>query len=755
MKRLYTLLLASMTYLMASAQFTVTMQNGKTSDLNGSPAFARMGTNDQWSIGDKYNYKYDISTIGSISLKPLAQRLEEYEAPAYNDYYVGVTAWNYRSKWNLANVHDPSVMKADDGYYYMYTTDASYGNAHAKHGSFHCRRSRNLVDWEYLGATMPTPPAWIETKLNEIRAAMGLGASTADLSATGLGFWAPCARKVSSGLYRMYYAIVVPGTINGDGTWSERAFIGLMETDNPADVSSWQDKGYVITNVSDKGLNYNVANTNYANCYFKYNAIDPSYIITPEGEHWLIYGSWHSGFAAVQLNPDTGMPLEELGNPWGEGIEKYGKLVNTRKKNNRWQGSEAPEVVYHDGYYYLFMAYDELSVAYNTRVVRSKNIDGPYYGMDGTNVSVNGGDAYPIITHPYKFDNSYGWVGISHCAVFDDGQGNWYYSSQGRYPQYAYGNDFSNALMMGQVRSLVWTESGWPVVMPERYGAVPQTPISEDELIGKWENIIMAYHYQKECGPQTMVLGADHKVTSGWSKGKTWSFDAYKNILTIGTYKMYLKRETDWESATTKHTIVYAGHDAYTSSTTKRSFWGKKVADDDVMQTVGNTDFTSAWNEACSDAYTIAAGKTLHLNFTNHSSKANNFNNWVLVVSNNANRDADNYIEHFVIRADNYGWFPNLGGNTNDNTANVSFTLESDYNWSTFKTDMDGAMVNIHVTRDASNRVVVIAQTTSASTGTVYTQRFIVNNIGSGAIRAFLVTDASWYEINKTTTKVE
>ena len=64
-------------------------------------------------------------------------------------------------------------------------------------------------------------------------------------------------------------------------------------------------------------------------------------------------------------------------------------------------------------------------------------------------------------------------------------------------------------------------------------------------------------------------------------------------------------------------------------------------------------------------------------------------------------------------------------------------------------------MVNIHVTRDASNRVVVIAQTTSASTGTVYTQRFIVNNIGSGAIRAFLVTDASWYEINKTTTKVE
>ena len=30
-------------------------------------------------------------------------------------------------------------------------------------------------------------------------------------------------------------------------------------------------------------------------------------------------------------------------------------------------GSFRGPIVYHDGYYYLFMAYDELSVAYNTR----------------------------------------------------------------------------------------------------------------------------------------------------------------------------------------------------------------------------------------------------------------------------------------------------------------------------------------------------------------------------------------------------
>ena len=507
--------------------------------------------------------------------KPVSPTPSGYNAPSYNDDYTSIASWENRSKWNLANVHDPSVMKADDGYYYMYQTDASYGNAHTGHGHFFCRRSKNLVDWEFLGATMTKLPSWVKTKLNEIRTNMGLGASTANFTDdTQFGFWAPCARRVSANLYRMYYVITIPGTINGTGTWSERAFIGMMETSTPANVSSWVDKGFVITNASDKGLNYNVKQDDWANCYFKFNAIDPSYIITPNGEHWLIYGSWHSGFAAVQLNASTGMPLKELGNPWGTDISAYGKLINTRQMGNRWQASEAPEVVYHDGYYYMFMAYDELSVAYNTRVVRSKNIDGPYYGMNGTDVTNTGGDAYPVVTHPYKFsDGGYGWVGISHCAVFDDGNGNWFFSSQGRFPKNVGGNTYSNAIMMGQVRSIRWTEDGWPVVMPERYGAVPQTAISEKELIGNWQHIDLSYSYGKQKVSAVMTLGSDHTITAGTWKGASWSFDASTNTLTANGIKLYLRRECDWEASPRKTTIVYAG---YNDSGTK-TYWGKKV----------------------------------------------------------------------------------------------------------------------------------------------------------------------------------
>ena len=496
-----------------------------------------------------------------------------------NDDYTNIADWSNRFKWNLANVHDPSVVLADDGYYYMYQTDASYGNAHVGEGQarghFYCRRSKDLVNWEFMGPTMHGVPTWMKAKLNEIRKAMGLGVSTTDFrNQNQFGYWAPCVRRISKDLYRMYYVVTLPGTINGAGTWSERCFIGLMETKNPADIDSWVDKGFVVTNYSDLELNYKVSATDYAHCYFKYNAIDPSLIINEKGEHWLIYGSWHSGFAAMQLDPSTGKPLHALGNPWGKENEaSYGKFIYTRQLGNRWQASEAPEVVYHDGYYYLFIAYDELSVAYNTRVVRSKNIDGPYYDITGKDVTNHGGDAYPILTHPYKFGNHHGWVGISHCAVFNDGKGNWYYASQQRFPENYKGNANSNALMLGGVRSIVWTSDGWPLVLPERYAGITQKAITETELLGDWQHINLAYHYKKQDASVVMTLGNDHKVKSGWKAGKAWTFDASKNVLTIDNERFYLRRELDWEANPRKETIVYVG----LSKDGKTTYWGKKV----------------------------------------------------------------------------------------------------------------------------------------------------------------------------------
>lgn len=560
----------------ANAQNPTIQDNVVDADENFSATISGLMSNNTYYIRayvyGNSRYTYSDALEATTESLPIDEQLANYEAPTYVDNYVDIADWANRAQWNLSNVHDPTVVLAEDGYYYMYQTDASYGNAHTAGGHFHGRRSKNLVDWEYLGGTMQSLPDWVIPKLNEIREEMGLSETTANEA--DFGYWAPCVRKVRNGLYRMYYSIVCPGTLSGDGTWSERAFIGLMENSNPANNDGWEDKGYVITNASDKGLDFHVSANDWANCYYKWNAIDPSYIIDNDGKHYLAYGSWHSGIALVELDEETGKVKADLPNPWGTDadIAAYGQLIATRQMGNRWQASEGPELIYHDGYYYLFLAYDALEVPYNTRVARSRNIAGPYVGMDGTDVTNAGGDILPVLTHPYKFNGSDGWVGISHCCVFDDGNGNWYFASQGRFPENVGGNPYSNAIMMGHVRSMRWTEDGWPVVMPERYGAVPQVEITESELIGNWEHIDLSYSYGNQKTSSQLTLAADHTVSAGSWEGATWTYDSNNQVLTFSNgVKLYVQRETDWEASPRTHTIVYAGY-----GDNFKTYWGKK-----------------------------------------------------------------------------------------------------------------------------------------------------------------------------------
>lgn len=548
-------------------------------------------------------YTYSETFTATTGAQTLEEQLADYEAPTYDDNYTAIAGWENNSKWNLANVHDPSVMLAEDGYYYMYQTDASYGNAHEGHGHFHCRRSKDLVNWEYLGATMEEAPAWAVEKLNEYRNEMinAEGKKLDPIKAEDIsyGYWAPVVRKVNNGLYRMYYSLVIDNYIktgkkntaeNFDHSWTERSFIGLMETSNPAS-NQWEDKGMVVCSASDQpnteANGWGRRGTGDWDAYFKFNAIDPTYTITPEGKHWLIYGSWHSGFAALEVNPSTGMPLTPLAKPWtveGNTIESFGKLVATRgTSSNRWQASEGPDVIYNPQTqkYYMFMAYGQLAVAYNTRVVRADRPEGPYVDMQG-NSATAGKEMLPVLTAPYKFSNSNGWVGISHCGIFDDGQGNWYYTSQGRFPVDVPGINASNAIMMGHVRSILWTEDGWPIVMPERYGAVPKVAIAKEELEGNWELIQMKPTAQNSTNDgnatqyesKVITLGADGKVTSeAWGNDQTWSFDAAKNMITIGNNKIYIQREVDWEASPRVATIVGGGYQDNGATTN----WMKKI----------------------------------------------------------------------------------------------------------------------------------------------------------------------------------
>jgi arabinan endo-1,5-alpha-L-arabinosidase len=489
-----------------------------------------------------------------------------FPGPTYADNYTAISGWGSRAQWNLANVHDPSVEKCGE-YYYMYQTDASYGNATDGHGHFFYRRSKDLVNWEFMGSSMTEAPAWVKDSLNNKRARMSPALPA--ITNPNYGYWAPCVRKVGN-IYRMYYSIVVTNPIVGTDTntsWTERAFIGLAETDDLAS-NNWTDKGMVVCSEPDGVKSYVRNGGSDWDAYFKFNAIDPSFIQTPEGDQYLIYGSWHSGIAALKLNPTTGKP-DKL-----KTIDDYGVRIAGRGNvnSNRWQALEGPEIIYNPDtqYYYLFLAYDELSVAYNTRVARSKSILGPYQTISGMSIT-SGAECFPMVTHPYSFKNHTGWVGISHCGIFQNPETKqWYYSSQARLPEGVAGIAVSNAVMMGHVRAIQWTEDGWPVIDPERYAAVPATTIVEGSFVGTWEQITMNYQYKTIQKSVTLYLTADKKV-SGDTNG-TWSYDSTKKILTINGVKCNVSDAWDWELATRKVTLSYSG---LTSG--GLPVWGKKI----------------------------------------------------------------------------------------------------------------------------------------------------------------------------------
>lgn len=128
------------------------------------------------------------------------------------------------------------------------------------------------------------------------------------------------------------------------------------------------------------------------------------------------------------------------------------------------------------------------------------------------------------------------------------------------------------------------------------------------------------------------------------------------------------------------------------------------------------------WTNFSKDYYTLKKGNKAELKFYNYSNKVANWNNWCLVAAN-AERGAEGYGEHFVLRNDNYGWFTVAGGNTNDNSSNVEFTLQSDYNWDTFLEDMDGSLVDMNVEFTSGN-VVKIISTITTTTKKVYNYSF-------------------------------
>ena len=153
---------------------------------------------------------------------------------------------------------------------------------------------------------------------------------------------------------------------------------------------------------------------------------------------------------------------------------------------------------------------------------------------------------------------------------------------------------------------------------------------------------------------------------------------------------------------------------------------------------------TSGWWKNFSSDYVLKSGKKAEFKFYNYSDEVNNWDNWALVAAS-ASRGASNYAEYFVLRNDNYAWFTNLGGNTNENTANVQFTLDNNFDWTNFKQDMNGSLVDMVVEYVASGTIKVNATITKDKKTYNYAFSMTSSTI-KGDVTLFFVNEKSYID---------
>lgn len=334
------------------------------------------------------------------------------------------------ASWGPVNAHDPSIVKGEDGRWYVFSTDASTGDMH-KCG-IQVRVSEDLVSWEYLG-----------TAFEDYATACAAAIAAAGLDPEAhQGLWAPEAVKVGD-QWRLYYSASTFG--------STRSAIGLAVSDSI--TGPWEDRGIVIR--SD------------ANAVSKPNAIDPCLFTDPSGKQYMTWGSFFGGIWLTEL--------DEQGFATGEPVRIAGF------RGCRAEGSYLVWLPQTE-YYYLFVSYGSLSEDYNIRVGRSKAIEGPYLDANGRNladlvaanedrigVKLMGGY---LLMHDPGAGFSKGIKAPGHCSVAVDGDRLWlcHHTRTQSLPGYWFAM---------QIRPMALSRDGWPLVMPMSYQGEDFAPVTE------------------------------------------------------------------------------------------------------------------------------------------------------------------------------------------------------------------------------------------------------------------------------------
>jgi arabinan endo-1,5-alpha-L-arabinosidase len=173
--------------------------------------------------------------------------------------------------------------------------------------------------------------------------------------------WAPEIHR-HGGTYYLYYVASTFG--------SNTSVIALATntTLDPADPQyAWVDRGPVLRSAADDD----------------FNAIDPAVVEDAAGDPWMAFGSFWSGIRMIRLQWPSGRPDSD---------DDPVRLADRRESPN---AVEAPAIIEHGGWYYLFTSWGQCCQGVNSdyRIVvgRSRELTGPYVDEDGRSLLDGGG----------------------------------------------------------------------------------------------------------------------------------------------------------------------------------------------------------------------------------------------------------------------------------------------------------------------------------------------------------------------------
>jgi arabinan endo-1,5-alpha-L-arabinosidase len=257
----------------------------------------------------------------------------------------------YKLSGDVAGTHDPSIIKEAKAWYVFATGKAPDG------GQFAVRCSQDLEHWKLCGHVFNAVPDWIHQR----------SPGTRDL-------WAPDISYVHHE-YRLYYAYSLFGK-NTSGI-----ALATNKTLDPASPAyKWVDKGLVFESKADDN----------------YNAIDPNLVLDTKGGAWLAFGSFWDGIKMWRLD-HSGMLSKKDTTLYSLARRAKPKTTEPAPPNlpSNWQAIEAPFIVRHGGYFYLFTSWDlccrGLKSTYRTMDGRSKSVTGPYLDAAGKPLAEGGG----------------------------------------------------------------------------------------------------------------------------------------------------------------------------------------------------------------------------------------------------------------------------------------------------------------------------------------------------------------------------